>query len=200
MTTVVDARGKPCPQPVILTRKAILSGLPVTTVVDNDTSRHNVTRMAEKAGYNVSTEERDDGIYIHIAEESSAADAHRATVPVESRTSSTGPLVITVSGDTMGRGDAELGGILMRGFMHTLGETDPLPDTIIFFNSGVKLVIEGSPVVEDLQALSDRGVELLVCGTCLDYFDLKAMLAAGEVSNMYTIVESLLNAGRIVTI
>jgi len=69
-----------------------------------------------------------------------------------------------VPSDIMGRGDEELGGILVRAFFHTLGEVKPLPDAIIFFNSGVKLVVEGSPVVEDLQALKTRGIEILACG------------------------------------
>lgn len=202
MTTIVDARGKPCPQPVIMTRKAILSGLPVTTIVDNDTSRHNVTHMVEKAGYNVSTEHLEDGIYIHIDQEhGDAVNLQQPDAAIAAgSTPAGGPLVVTIPGDTMGHGDAELGSILMRGFFHTLGETDPLPDAIIFFNSGVKLVVEGSPVADDLKALSDLDVEILACGTCLDFFDIKDKLVVGEVSNMYTIVETLLNAGRVLSI
>ena len=100
----------------------------------------------------------------------------------------------------MGRGEPELGQILVRGFFHTLGEIEPLPGTIIFFNSGVKLVAEGSPVLEDLAAMHDQGVEILACGTCLDYFGLKDRIAVGEVSNMYTIAETMLGAGRVTSL
>ena len=102
MITIVDARGKPCPQPVILTRKAILSGLPVTTIVDNDTSRHNVTRMAEKAGHSVATERREDGTYLHITQaqgEPAIVQAGGATG--DGRTPSTGPLVVAIPGENL---------------------------------------------------------------------------------------------------
>ena len=102
--------------------------------------------------------------------------------------------------EIMGRGDAELGHILIRSFFHTLGEVEPVPDTLVFFNGGVKLVVDGSPVLEDLEELCGRGVEILACGTCLSYFELKEQVAVGEVSNMYTIAETLLRAGKVVNL
>ena len=196
MTKTVDARGLACPQPVILTRKALQeSGGPVTTIVDSDTSQRNVTRMAEKAGHTVTVETRGDDIYLHIAGEAPATQA----MPVGKAVPASCPLVLVVSSEFMGRGEhEELGHVLVRAFFHTLGEVEPVPDTIIFFNSGVKLVAEGSPVVEDLQALTDRGIEILACGTCLSYYELMDKLAVGEVSNMYTIAETMLGAGRVV--
>ena len=197
MAKIVDARGLPCPQPVIMTRNALQESTAVTTIVDNETARHNVTRMAEKAGCTVQAEERDDGIYLHIARESIPLEetaSQPASAPAE------GPLVLAIPSEFMGRGDAELGQILIRGFFHTLGEVEPLPDTIIFFNSGVKLVVEGSPVQEDLRALHERGVEILACGTCLGYYELKEKVVVGEVSNMYTIAETMLSAGKVVSL
>jgi len=196
MPKIVDARGLPCPQPVINTRKALAEADQVTTIVDNETSQRNVTRMAEKAGCTVQVEQRDDGIYLHISKGKPALE-EAAPPPAPAG----GPLVLVVPSEFMGRGEhAELGQILVRSFFHTLGEVQPLPDTIIFFNSGVKLVVEGSPVVEDLQALRERGVEILACGTCLGYYDLKEKVAVGEVSNMYTIAETMLSAGRVVAL
>ena len=200
MGTTVDARGLACPQPVILTRKALLAGDEVTAIVDNDTAQQNVTRMAERAGHRVKAEARADGIYLHIsggaqpaAEAAPQAAAQPAPTP--------GPLVVLVASEFVGRGEhAELGQILMRGFFHTLGEVKPTPDVVIFLNSGVKLVAEGSPVLEDLRALADCGVQLLACGTCLGYYQLKDKVAVGEVSNMYTIAETLLGAGKVVPI
>ncbi len=110
-----------------------------------------------------------------------------------------GPLVLVVSSEVMGRGEhAELGGILIRSFFHALGEVKPTPVTILFFNSGVKLVVQDSPVLQDLQALANQGVEILACGTCLGYYDLTDQVAVGEVSNMYTIAETMLGAGKTV--
>ena len=201
MSKIVDARGLACPQPVILTRNALQESDAVTTIVDNETAQANVTRMAEKAGGTVQVEQRDDGIYLHITRGEEPRNRVFQKKPGFSTAPAGGPLVLVVPSEFMGRGEhAELGEILVRGFFHTLGEVEPLPDTIIFFNSGVKLVVESSPVVEDLRALHERGVEILACGTCLGYYELKDKVAVGEVSNMYTIAETLLNAGKVVSL
>jgi len=196
----VDARRLPCPQPVVLTRRVLRRSDALVAIVDNDSSRRNVSRMAEKAGFAVRTEVRDDGIYLYITRESAHTPATEP-VPTERYAAATGPLVLVVPSETMGRGEhGELGQILVRGFFHALGEIEPLPQTIIFFNSGVKLVIEGSPLVEDLQALSERGVEILACGTCLGYYGGKDGLVVGEVSNMYTIAETMLRADKVIAL
>jgi selenium metabolism protein YedF len=197
MTETVDARGLACPQPVILTRRALQEHTAVTAIVDNDTARHNVTRMAEKSGAIVQADEREDGVYLHITKE--GVQQSEMTVQPTVR-SQDGPLVVIVSSETMGRGEEELGGILMRTFFHTLGEVTPTPDIAIFVNSGVKLVVENSPVLEDLQALAAQDVQILACGTCLGYFELMERVAVGEVSNMYTIAETLLSAGKVVNL
>lgn len=198
----IDTRGLPCPQPVILTRKAMQEstfrrGEVVTTIVDNDIARQNVTRMAEKAGATVRAEHKDDGIYLHI----SGGPAPEEEAVVCEAASGAAPLVLVVPSEFMGRGEhEELGHVLVRGFFHTLGEVQPLPDTIIFLNSGVKLVVTGSPVLEDLQALSDGGIVILACGTCLGHYELKEQVAVGQVSNMYTIAEIMLGAGKVISL
>ena len=194
-TIRVDARGLPCPQPVIRTRNAMAKGSHVTTVVDNGTAQHNVIRMAEKAGGTVEVEEREDGIYLMIA---TPAENKASALEPAQEGAGDGPLVLVVSGELMGRGEhEELGHVLMRAFFHTLGEVEPLPETIIFFNSGVKLVVGGSEVLDDLRTLAASGVEILACGTCLDYYGLKDAVVVGTISNMYTIAETMLGAGRV---
>jgi selenium metabolism protein YedF len=203
---MVDARGLACPQPVLQARKALRESgsLPedsaLTVVVDNDTAQKNVTRMAEKTGYTVRSEQRDDGIYLRISGQvPSLPQSGTQEMVVGKAVPAEGPLVLFVASQYMGQGEhAELGTILVRAFFHTLGEVEPLPETIVFINSGVKLVVEGSPVTEDLDALCSEGIEVLACGTCLDYYGLKDKLAVGEISNMYTIAETLLGAGKVV--
>lgn len=190
---LVDARGLACPQPVIRTRAALQTNDAVTVIVDNITSQQNVTRMAEKAGYVVAAETREDGIYLAIRRQSGSV---REGSELAMGVPGSGPLVLTVPSEFMGRGDDVLGQILIRSFFHTLGEVHPLPDTVIFLNSGVKLVVTGSPVIEDLRSLCDQGVSILACGTCLGHYGLKDQVAVGEVSNMYTIAETILGAGR----
>ncbi len=204
MTTVVDARGLPCPQPVILTRKALQESNELTSIVDNEIAQQNVTRMAEKAGAVVQVETQDDGIYLHIAQ---GKTPRNQVLPLRAKQKRLRlhekpgfSTVLVISSEFMGRGDDELGHILIRGFFHTLGEVEPLPDTIIFFNSGVKLVAQGSPVLDDLQNLHGQGIEVLACGTCLGHYDLKDKIAVGEISNMYTIAETMLGAGKVVNL
>ncbi len=197
MEKIVDARGLPCPQPVLLTRDALRESDTVMTIVDSDTARHNVTRMAEKAGYTVQAEEREDGVYLRIVRGEAAPQPAPAPAPAPSG----GPLVLVIPSELMGRGEhEELGQILIRGFLHTLNEVSPLPDVIILFNSGVKLVVEGSPVLEDLRTLEAQGVQILACGTCLGYYGLKEKVVVGEISNMYTIAETMMQAGKVVSL
>ena len=199
MTKIVDARGQACPQPVILTKKALAEAgaVSVTAVVDNSTAEANVSRMARKEGWQVAVETKDDGTYLHLSREGVIPE----TLPLGKAEGLpvTGPLVVYVSADRMGRGADELGGILIRAFLHTLNEVAPLPDTLVFVNTGVKLVTEGSPVLEDVQTLADQGVDVLACGTCLNYLELTDKVAIGTVSNMYDIAETLLAAGKVVT-
>ena len=111
-----------------------------------------------------------------------------------------GPLVVAISSNTMGRGDDELGQVLLRSYLHTLTEVTPRPDTLIFFNNGVKLAAEGSQSLDDLRALVDRGTQILLCGTCLGHFELKERVAVGEISNMYAISETMLRAGKVINL
>jgi selenium metabolism protein YedF len=186
----LDTRGQACPQPVILTRKALAEVNDLIVIVDNETSQMNVSRMAEKAGHRVEVERKEDGIYLHITQ---------AQQPQMGKAETAKSTVVLIASDVLGRGEAELGNVLIRGFLHTLNEVQPLPATIIFINSGVRLVAEGSEVVEDLRALCDKGVEVLACGTCLNYHGLKEKLAVGQVSNMYSIAESLLRADKVIS-
>jgi selenium metabolism protein YedF len=195
LAVTVDARGLACPQPVIETRKAMQQGDKITVLVDNETSLTNVSHMAKKAGWEVEIISQGDEYQLHVVkgEDVSLPEA----VPVGRAAVLNGPLVLVVSSESMGRGQAELGSILMRAFFHTLGEVEPVPDTIVFFNTGVGLACKGSPVLDDLCTLEAEGIEMLVCGTCLGYFELKEELAVGQVSNMYDIAETMLRAGKV---
>ncbi len=200
MIQKVDARGLACPQPVIHTRKAMAEATHVVTLVDNDTALTNVSRMAQKAGWHVEVVEEDGDFRLEITQGETATASPEPALSVGQAASLSGPLVLVISQDTMGRGNAELGAILVRSFFHTLGEVGPLPQTIIFFNTGAKLACQGSPILDDLCGLEAKGIEILVCGTCLNYFELTDELAVGQVSNMYDIAETMLRAGKVVNL
>ncbi len=198
-TTTIDARGLPCPQPVILTRNAMREAQELTVLVTGRDQVTNVSRLAEKAGWQTQLEQRPDGYAIHLVKGQEPVAEPELTTDLTSCDISRRTVVVAAS-DQMGRGDDELGAILVRAFFHTLTESNSLPGTIIFYNTGVKLAAEGSPILDDLRDLQGKGVEILACGTCLGYFNLKERLAVGTISNMYTISETLLGAAHIVTL
>jgi len=98
----------------------------------------------------------------------------------------------------MGTGPADLGQILIQGCINTIKEVEPLPTALVFYNSGVKLTVDGSPVLQTLQDLEKSGVKILVCGTCANYFQIKDQVKAGIISNMYAILETLSQTGHII--
>lgn len=196
MATTVDARGLACPQPVIQTRRAMQQADHVVTLVDNESAASNVRHMAESAGWQAQVTQQGADLAVELTRRAGGPEVEPANLGKAQLL--TGPLVLAVSGDKMGRGNPELGHILIRSFFHTLTEVRPMPDRIILFNTGVRLACAESPVLEDLRALEAEGVEILACGTCLGHLDLKEKLGAGRISNMYEIAEALLNAGKVV--
>jgi selenium metabolism protein YedF len=109
-------------------------------------------------------------------------------------------IVLAVSSEGMGQGDDELGRLLLRNHLHVLTEVEPKPDVLVFFNGGVRLAAAGSPALDDLRALVGQGVQVLLCGTCVAHFELKDKVAVGEVSNMYTITETMLRAAKVINV
>ncbi len=204
MLKTVDARGLACPQPVIMTKTALDTDERIVVIVDNPAARENVCRLAKSKGCGLKVEEKPDGIYISISSGDPKGKETESTAgltgPVEDADRKTGPVVITIQQDRMGRGNDELGYVLIKSFLHTLREVRPAPDVMIFFNTGVKLCTKGSEVIDDLKHLQEKGVNILVCGTCLNFFELMNELEAGMISNMYDISETLLSAGKIVTV
>jgi selenium metabolism protein YedF len=196
---IVNARGLSCPQPVVLAKQAIETNQKVKVIVDNDTALENVKRLGTKLGCDVKVEKKKDGTYeIDLTRKAGTAGTKEEFVPSCSTTpAAAGPFVIVFAENKMGRGNDELGYVLIRAFLHTVVEKKEKPDVMIFYNTGVKLTVQGSEVLDDLKQLENEGVQLLVCGTCLNYFEIKDKLAAGTVSNMYDILETMSNAGRL---
>ena len=200
MSINVDARGLGCPQPVIATKKAlesIASGV-ITTIVDNATAKENVAKLAAASNCGVSITETNGHFYIKITKGDTPTETSLAD---EDTSSSVGEgVVYLITQDTMGHGSKELGAVLMKSLMYTILESSPQPKAIMFVNSAVQLTIADSPVLEHLKQLAERGVEVLSCGTCLDYYNLKDKLAVGGVTDMFTIVETMAAAPKAVTI
>jgi selenium metabolism protein YedF len=154
----MDARWLSCPQPVVITEKIIDGAGEVTIIVNNSISGNNARCMEENHGREVNIEEKEDRIYFHLTKDATAEFAHAATPAV-------GLPVLVMASDQMGRGEKQLGSVLIRGLLDTLGEVSPLPDKMMFFTTGVNLTREGSEVSEYVRTLKEKGVKTLVCGT-----------------------------------
>lgn len=195
----VNAMGDNCPIPVIKTKKAMqaLTGPEtIEVLVDNEIAVQNVTKLGKEQGGEVSSEklgEKEYKVTIQMQGAPAAADTEAACVPDQKS-----DLIVVVSSDRMGSGNDELGKVLIKGFIYAVTQLDTLPKKMLFYNGGATLTTEGSDSIEDLKSLEAQGVEILTCGTCLDYYHLKDKLVVGGVTNMYSIVESMAEAGKII--
>jgi len=187
----VDARGLNCPIPVIQTKKALesLREGSVRTIVDNETAKENISKLAKSMDYRYTISENRGEFTIDIFKEMKYREMRIMDLEIDPVPTS--DLVVMISKDYMGEGSHELGRMLMKGYLYTLTEVVPMPKVLIFINSGVKLTCAGSESLTNLRKLEENGVEILSCGTCLDYFNLKSMLMVGGITNMYTIVGHL---------
>lgn len=202
----VNALGEVCPIPIVMTKNAIkemTEAGKLEVLVDNETSVQNLMKMAKQKGYPATSEKLEAGKY-HVLMDIPAGTEKEMeetetveTCPSAGQKEKRENTVVVISSGQMGNGDDELGGILIKAFTFALTQMDKLPSTMLFYNGGVKLTCEGSPLLEDLKTLEAEGVEILSCGTCLGFYGLKEKLAIGSVSNMYEIVEKQMNADRI---
>lgn len=191
----VNAMGDGCPIPVIKTKKAIqaLEGPEVIEVlVDNEVAVQNVTKMATSEGGQVTSEKLGEKEY-KVVIEMGGAVAEAACCAA----SANDDFIVVVASDRMGSGNDALGKVLIKGFIFAVTQLDKLPTAMLFYNGGATLTAEGSDSLEDLKNLEAQGVEIMTCGTCLDYYGLKEKLAVGSVTNMYSIVEKMAGAGKI---
>ena len=198
--TILDCRGLACPQPVILTKKA-LDQRPesLIVIVDNAAAKENVAKFATAGGYGVSIEETGGLYQIRLLAGTNVGRA-KASMPTTELSATDERPVLLISKDTLGQGSDTLGAILIKSFFVSLLETNTLPKTIMLINSGVYLAAQESPVLPAMQELSGRGVNILVCGTCLDYFELKEKMVVGSVTNMYSILSELTGSRRAITL
>jgi selenium metabolism protein YedF len=196
----LDARGLPCPQPVILARKALAEGgfdtLEIT--VDDAASRENLLKFGAYAKCQVE-EVTSEGTVTTLRMTPQGVYVP-GTAPAPAPLAAPGAAwaaTILITADGIGQGDPDLARLLMRGFLYTLTEAERLPQRVIFMNSGVKLAVAGSDSLANLNKLGERGVEVLSCGTCLESYGLTATLAVGGITNMYEIAGHLLDEAMV---
>ncbi|WP_455721357.1 sulfurtransferase-like selenium metabolism protein YedF [Agathobacter sp.] len=203
----VNAMGDACPIPVVKTKNAI-SALKapdvVETLVDNEIAVENLKKMAAQKGWKAQDSKLAEGSYsvkitIESIEQKDAADAKEDMSAYTCTPDGKDHRVVVIRSSYMGEGSEELGGVLIKGFIYALLQQESVPGTMLFYNGGAKLTCEGSEVLADLKELKERGVTILTCGTCLNYYGITDKLAVGEVTNMYDIVERMTKASLIVS-
>ena len=203
MEKMLDAKGLTCPKPVILTKKEMDQSKPgdvILVEVDNEMAVANLRKLANSQEAEYASKKLGDKQYqVRITVTKKGSRESEMPQEMEScAVSGQKKTVVVISSDKMGEGEAELGTILMKGFVYALTQLETLPTGILLYNKGAYLSCEGSPVLEDLQILSEAGVEILTCGTCLNYYGLEEKLKAGSVANMYRIVETQAEADLII--
>lgn len=195
----VDARGLFCPAPVVEARKAIArlpkDGGQVHVFVDNQLAAENLSRMAAGSGFQYVLQEQDGGVYsltITVGEGHAPSPAG-PPLPLDGA-----GLVVSIGRDTMGGGSDELGGILIKGFLYALAQLPQAPQALLFYNGGIKLALADSNSLSDIRELAEKGTRVLVCGTCVNYYEAADRLGVGEIANMFDIVREMTDAERLV--
>ncbi len=197
MEKIVDARKLNCPMPVINTKKeleALNEGV-VITIVDNEIAKENVKKLAKSMNLEFSESTKDGDFHIRIVK--------GKDVIIQTKKEDTKDLskkVIFIQSNMMGGHNEDLGKILINGFVFTLTQVKPYPKAVVLVNQGVELSTINEETVENLKVLENKGTNVVSCGTCLDFLDLKDKLNVGEISNMYDIVEILSDSSNCITI
>ncbi|MGL5989938.1 sulfurtransferase-like selenium metabolism protein YedF [Cetobacterium sp.] len=188
----VNAIGLTCPMPVILTKNALKSLVEgsIEVTVDNKISKENIEKFSKEMGYFFNTKNDGDIFYIEIIKN------ELATLNLDVKNDKN--TVIVIDSDKMGEGDSALGNTLMQGFIYTLTEMEDIPKSIIFYNRGVFLTAENQNTISYLKSLEDRGVEILSCGACINFYNLEATLGTGTITNMYNIIDKQMKALKVI--
>jgi len=196
----LDCRGLACPSPVLKTKELVERGsiARVSVLVDNPAAKENVSRFLGRTGYEVSIAEKDGTFQVMGSRAEFVASCEETELT--SNPEQTCKIVVLIATDQMGRGDDLLGGKLLFNFISTLKELGTELCRLIFLNGGVKLAVEGSESLPVLHELEHEGVQIMVCGTCLNHFGLLEKKQVGETTNMLDIVTALQVADKVISV
>jgi selenium metabolism protein YedF len=195
----IDATGLSCPAPVLETKAAVENLRPqrIEVLVDNEPAQQNVVRFLKSQGYLTDVNQAGALFTVRGTGDGSTPEPQ---VPKRSSAAEGNKIMVMVAADRVGSGDDVLGAKLMVNFIKTLKEMGNDLWRLVFVNSGVKLTIDGAGTVEDLEELEAAGITILVCGTCLDYFNLLERKQVGQTTNMLDIVTAMQLADKVINI
>jgi selenium metabolism protein YedF len=199
---IVDTKGQLCPAPLIAAKRALKEtkeGESFIVLTDNKTAFENLTRFLKDNKADIQCSES-QGVWTFTVTKTTGdlvkADAEEYCAPSVAHFEK-GNYVVVISSDKMGEGDEQLGLLLMRTFINAMKDLDQLPQKLLFYNNGVKLATNNSPVIETLRNLEKMGVEIMLCGTCVNHYSLSSVVGAGTISNMYTMAGIMASSGKV---
>jgi len=186
---LLDCTTLECPMPVIKAKQELEKDgeMLLEVLVDNEIAVQNLTKLATSMGFKSSSKTQGDNFTVSIEKTSTPSLNQAANDVIMADARQT----VLIKSCFLGVGDETLGSTLMKAFIFTLTQSKPLPKKVMFLNSGVKLTTENEETIKNLQVLENEGTEIVSCGTCLDFYNLKDKLKVGSVGNMYDIVDSL---------
>lgn len=191
MKQKINAIGLACPQPVMLAKKALAENNEITILVDNEIAVKNLEKLAKSMNAEFNYKNKNDNFEIEIIKDKNAADECEIF-------SNSNNIVICFKSDCMGSGNDELGRLLMKAYIHTIVESELKPTSMIFYNAGVHLVIKGADTADDIKKIQEAGVNVIICGTCANFYNIKDKVAVGAISNMYDISKILFDSAKVI--
>lgn len=208
MNKVIDAKGKNCPIPVIMAKKEIDGGNNRFAIeVDNNIAVQNLEKLANSQGFRTEVKEDKKNFKVHFSKNSETAvdeeeclECNEILDKIEENKDSLGRWVVFIGKEIIGAGNEELGKSLMKMYFYTISEGEELPKAVLFMNDGVKVPTLNEQAIEHLKSLENKGVEILVCGACLNFYGLEEKLNVGKVSNMYDITNQMKEASKVITL
>ncbi len=203
-TKTLDTRGMMCPAPIIEVRKEIKksnTGDQIEVLVDNDVAYSNLVNYLSELGIQTACSKKD---FVHtitftmLKADELASESSTTQASIIADATKISDYAVVIKSDTMGEGDSRLGEMLLRGYLNALVETDNLPEYVALYNGGVKCAIEGTDTQAALSSLEAKGVRIVICGACVDFYELAEKIAVGEIRNMYKITEITSMASHVV--
>ena len=208
MNKIVDAKGKNCPIPVIMAKKEIDGGNNNFLVeVDNKIAVQNLHKLANSQEF-ISSVEEDNGVFkVYFSKDSDSdnkleecEECNQILEKIEGNKRDIDTWSVFIGKEIIGGGSEDLGKTLMQMYFYTISESDKLPKSILFMNAGVKVPTLNEQAIENLKVLEEKGVDILVCGTCLNFYGIEKELKVGKVSNMYDITNAMKEALKVITL
>lgn len=198
---IVNAMGDACPIPVVKATHALRDIKAPGTVevhVDNEIAVQNLTKLAGGHHLEAKAEKIGEKEFVVTMDVKESQKDMPTEQDMTCSPDARGSFVVAVDSQYMGHGDDKLGKTLMKSFLYAVSQLPTLPATILFYNGGASLTTEGSDSLEDLKNMEAQGVKIMTCGTCLNFYGLTDKLAVGDVTNMYSIVETLAGASKVI--